>query len=417
MRKIIKTHYAWYIFVACCFMAITVTGLILSTVGLFFSYIASDLNLSMTQTAGTITGMNLAIALSMPFANKIIRRLNIKVTLTACALLCGGGFMLSATFQSFLPFLVLWIVIGLATPLLMGLLIPILLGNWFIRKTGIVMGIVSGAAGVGGAFFNLIISRLLNAFGWRISYIFSGVLVLLLLLPFTLFVIRLKPGDGEYPYGYDAQEAHKTKDTKPNDKIGKATHGVFLHFPFFLILAANILATMVTGFQQLIPSHLTSSGYAIVMGGNVMSAAMLGLAAGNILMGILLDFIGPPLAMAIGCVAGAVGWVGIALTPPQLLLLASALLIGFGQSVVQIGIPYTIRAMYGNSAFADVYGVIGGLGGFACALSALIGGIVFDIFGSYYFLLLILAFFYLLSASFAVCGYLSVKRSNTKEMV
>lgn len=401
-------RYAWYIFAGCCVLSFIVTGLILSTVGLFFSYISEELHFSMTQVALVMTCSNMAIALGMSAAGKAFVRINIRAVMSACVFVCGSSVVLCAVSRHISSFVALWICIGLTVPFLIGITIPVLLGYWFAQKTGFVMGVASAVGGIGGAFFNLAADRAIQLLGWRTTYVFVGVLVLLTLLPFTLTIVKLKPGDGEIPYGYKGID-----EASENSRMERAANGEAYRsrrsLVFLLIMAAYTMAAMIAGFQQLIPSHIVSLGYTISAGGFVMSGVLLGLAAGNFLMGFLIDIIGSIRAISMGCLLGAAGWIGLIAAPTQTLLFASGLLIGIGQSVTQVGLPYAIRSIFGNHEYPRVYGIIAGTGGIACSLMAIAGGVFFDWIGSYKPLLAGLAVLYLLSATGAVAALVLVE--------
>lgn len=404
-----NTRYTWRIFAGCCALSFIITGLVLSTVGLFFSYISEELHLSMTQVALVITCMSAAIAASMPIAGKVIGKINIRAILSACVLICGGSVILNAVSCHIASFVALWICIGFSVPFLMGLSIPVLLGHWFVQKTGVAMGITSAVGGIGGAFFNLLAGRIIQLYGWRTTYVFAGSLVILVLLPFTLTVVKLKPGEAEIPYGYEGNNEMPMPPGTGKTMIGE-TCRPYRSLKYALIMVAYVMAAMIAGFHQLIPSHVVSLGYAISAGGFVMSGVLLGLAAGNFLMGVLIDRIGPIRAISIGCLLGTVGWVGLIIVPTQTLLFAGGLLIGIGQSVTQVGLPYAIRTIFGNHEYARIYGIIAGIGGIACASMAIVGGTLFDWLGSYKPLLAGLAVLYLLSATGSVSALILARK-------
>ena len=67
------------------------------------------------------------------------------------------------------------------------------MNNWFKAKVGTSLGIAMAFMGVGGAIFAQITGVLIESIGWRSTYIVLGVIVAILILPFSIFVIRSKP--------------------------------------------------------------------------------------------------------------------------------------------------------------------------------------------------------------------------------
>lgn len=412
IKKMINKNkrYPWYIFAGCCALSILIVGLILSTMGLFFSFVSDSLELNMTQVALIISCTSAAFSVGMLFAGKLLRIFNIRMTLSFFVFVSGGGMTLCSVFTSAFPFYIVWACIGISAAFLTGMSIPVLLGNWFEKHTSTAIGITTGIAGIGGAFFNFAISRVIAAVGWRTAYLVAGILVMLVLLPFTLFIVERTPEGDKKPFGYDADMIDSSVDDKCAIDNQCNKRDVYKSFPFYAILIADVAATGIAGFHQLIPSHIVSAGFNIIMAGNIMSGVLLGLAGGNVSMGALLDRFGPIRAIIIGCGLGCTGWIGLATMRYQGLLFLSALMVGFGQSVIQVGIPCVLRYIYGNAQYVQVYGIIVGIGGIGCITSPFIGGFLFDRLGSYTILLFCLASLYIFTA---MCIVSAIKYSRS----
>lgn len=108
-----------------------------------------------------------------------------KVSLIAAALV-GLGFMLSSLTQS--PFQ-LYFFYGLGS-LGVGILYGLSTASaikWFPDKRGLATGLVVFGFGAGTALFNWLIQSSLEAYGFRPTFLYSGLLMLLLLIPAAIF--------------------------------------------------------------------------------------------------------------------------------------------------------------------------------------------------------------------------------------
>ncbi|MCC8104115.1 MAG: MFS transporter, partial [Clostridiales bacterium] len=275
-------------------------------------------------------------------------------------------------------------VIGFCAPALMSVGVPTLLGNWFERKQGTVLGIVYALSGIGGAVFNALMGQVISRFGWRAAYGMEGVITLAALLPFTLFVFRLKPGEGEYPYGMEKADVSKTERKMSLDMGTGLTAGeARATTAFYLMIFANLALTVVSSLLQQISPHVSTLGYDITLSSLVMSAVMAGCAIGNVLLGQLLDRFPTMVILGIYVAFGIAGWLGMALTEEKVLLFASGILLGMAQAVFQVGIPYCVRKIFGGREYSGIYASIAFPASAAAIWTASLGGVIFDMAGSY----------------------------------
>lgn len=190
-----KLHYSWLIFAGCCVMSFVGLGLIINTQGLFFTPVGEELNFTRTQIALMLTIQNITQMITMPIAGKMFPKYNAKVLLTGSFLIFAGAIIACSTFNSLYMFYAAGIAMGIVQPFCVSLVLPIFLGNWFEKKLGLTLGIAAALSGLGGTIFNPVVSNIIGTFGWRKAYVFIGVMALVLVLPFTLFVMVFKPAD------------------------------------------------------------------------------------------------------------------------------------------------------------------------------------------------------------------------------
>ncbi|MEH7119321.1 MFS transporter [Neobacillus vireti] len=405
-----KFNYAWIIFIGCCFMSFVGFGLVVNTPGLYFASLTKELSVDRTEIAMTLTLSSLAGALTLMFAGKIFAKVNTKLLLSICVLVCGGGFILNSTFHSILPFYIVSTLMGIASTFAIGLCVPVLLGNWFEKKLGLAMGIAMGLTGFGGAFFNPLISSIIMNHGWRTAYLTSGMIILICLLPFTLFVLRYKPNadKGEIPYGKELN-AKAEKAAAEEVLEGIPAKNAYRTPSFYLFLMTIISLNMVAGLVQHVSGHIVNIGYALTVGASVISGIMLGAAVGKILMGILLDLLSPNLVITLYTLVGITGWGGLIWFHGATALVASGFMLGLGQAILLVSIPYLVRKTFGPREYSQIFSIISMFGSFASAISATLGGVLFDKTGSYTLSISANLVFYVI-ASLSILTAYSLKR-------
>lgn len=337
-----STYYAWWIFLACVLFNFIGFGLIINTVGLFYASLGSAFHVGRTQVALMSTFCNIATAITLLFAGKVMSKLNIKWILTAGFAVVGLGFIILSHAQSMILFYIIWVIIGIAQPFILALPTPILLGNWFKKKFGTVLGIALGVSAFGGSFFNPIISNIIIAKGWRNGLLAESLLILIILVPLALSVRQAPDNKKYFAYGYD-QVKDDEKDEKQANSKGFVLHEA-IKTPMFWCIAWSMVALQyVAGMVQHVSAHIENVGLPLTVGAAVVSGIMLGAAAGKMTIGYFLDKLNNSLVIAIYTLFGVLGWGGLLIVRQSSLLIASGFLAGIGQGILLVSLTYFIR--------------------------------------------------------------------------
>ena len=281
-----------------------------------------------------------------------------------------------AAAHSLTHFYIAWIIIGICQPIAITLSIPVLLSNWFNQKLGTVMGISLGLSAFGGTIFNPIIADIITKFGWRGGFIAEGLLIGLILMPLAAS-IRPNPDEKHPAYG-------TTTKSESNSLLNGITLKEALHQPVFYALAFAMLALQfVSGSVQHISGHITNLGISPVLAASVVSGVMIGAAVGKISIGYCLDKLSPILVLLVYSLFGILGWSGQIFLTNSTLLTISAFILGLGQGVCLVALPYLIQKQFGEKDYSNILSVINMLGAFAMSLSVYLVGLFFDQTHSY----------------------------------
>lgn len=403
-----RFHYAWVIFICTCVLSLVGFGLVINTVGLFYTPLEKEFNIGRGEVALMSTFQNLAAAVTLLFAGKVMSKFNIKMVLGISYLVIGGGLISLSMMHSILPFYIAWTFIGIAQPFAIILPIPVLLGNWFEKSLGTVMGIALGISALGGAAFNPIISSIITSAGWRTGYVVTGAIVLVTMLPLALFVIKSKPKNGMHPYGHT--------ENITVEKSGEET-GILLKdarkTPEFYLLAFSMIAlNYVAGFIQHISGHIVNVGLPLTIGASVVSGVMLGAAAGKICIGWMLDKFSHSVVIIIYSVLGAIGWGGLAAMKHSGILVSCGFILGIGQGILLVSLPYFIRRIFGQKDYSNIYSILSMFGAISSAAAVSLDGRIFDITKSYSIPLWMNAILYIASAFAIICA---VQKATAKK--
>lgn len=375
-----KIHYGWYIFISTCIFSLVGFGFIVDTIGLFFTPMGAAFHVGRASVSMMVTIQNFACAITLLFAGKIMQKVNIKLLLTTCFLIVGLGFIGCAFATNLTEYYIIWCLIGITQPFALTLSIPLLLGNWFQKYLGTVMGIALGLSAIGGTIFNPIISSVITNWGWRNGWLIEGLITLIAILPFTIFVIKYEPTNGLKPYGY----VPSSKKNKASTVSNGLTLSEALRTPmFYLITISMIVLQWVAGLVQHVSPYVVSIHQPLTVGATVVSGIMMGAAVGKITIGWFLDHVENKLVIAGYTIVGIVGWWMLWLIHIPGVMIAAGFIAGLGQGIMLVSLPYFIRKQFGQKDYSNILSIISMFGNFATAIAVSVDGKIFDITGSY----------------------------------
>jgi MFS family permease len=274
--------------------------------------------------------------------------------------------------------------LGIALPV--SILNIVVLGNWFNKKLGIALGVTAAVSGLGGALFNPVIGAVISNMGWHTGYRISALLVAICVLPVVWLCMRFAPGKGETAYGTEVDE--KVDEEQAKDGAAQIMKGMTLKqavhsLVFYLMIISGAALAFQSGIMQLISSHVTSIGFPLTVAASVMSGVMIGIAAGKLLLGVLLDAMKPFVALLIYMIIGAAGWAGMIFANSQLLMIACGFLIGSAQAIMMVAVPYVSRKVFGAREFSRISSIQYMVSGIVPAFSIVLVGAIFDSTGSF----------------------------------
>ena len=143
------------------------SALVFSTWSAFQAVVPEQLGVDTATWALYITVLYLAEAFSAPFIGKLLAKTDIRIVLSASALLVGLGFILISIVKTLWIFYVAGLMMGLGEVGLLWLAVPTLCNKWFNKNSGTIIGACMAFTGIGGAIW-LQVFNALNASGMDI---------------------------------------------------------------------------------------------------------------------------------------------------------------------------------------------------------------------------------------------------------
>ena len=398
------TYYGWYVIFTAMFIAGVTTGA-RNGFGVFVIPMSEDLDFSRTgiSIAGAIGWLMNGI--TQPVVGQIFDRFNsrrvILISLLVAGLATAG---LSFTFNLyFLVFLFGFVLSAAMSGASIGTLMP-LLARWFVRRRTLALGLVASGSSIGGMVLIAFSGYLVELVNWRISWVVLGGIVTLLAVPIAFMFLRNNPGEmGLQPDG----------DPEPSGSgaYGSATRhrGLFevdewykslRSPPIWNLSAAYTVCGITVGLLSFhfvpyadgelgIDPKLASLIFAILTGLNVMGAIGGGWLADRFsrknVLGTVYSVRGLAYLVLIGGLLGVQNGITLPVigSPGLASLWLFAILAGFSW-IASVPITASLTAdVYGLRALATISGISFLCHQIGAFFSIMLGGILYDLTGSY----------------------------------
>ena len=351
------------------------------TFGVFFKEFEASFGWSRALVSGASSLAFFVMGAGGIAAGILNDRTGPRLILTVSGISMGIGYILmsqmNAPWQLYLLY-GLMVGIGLSTH---DVLTLSTVARWFIKRRGMMSGIVKVGTGFGQLVVPMIGTTLIAAYGWRSSYLIIGAAVLIGLVGTAQFMKRDPEGLGLKPdgglYGEDGSQS------------GQA--GIDLSFtearrtlPFWILCLAEftIFFCLLTMVIHIVPfgrdqglSPGTAAGVLSTLGG----VSMLGRAT----LGVVIDRIGGKKALLVCFIILLASLCWLQLSSKAWNLYVFALFYGFTHGGFFTVMSPTVAEFFGTGSHGTLFGLILFCGTIGGSVGPLLTGYLFDVTGSY----------------------------------
>lgn len=257
--------------------------------------------------------------------------------------------------------------------------------RWFVRRRGLMIGIVQAGTGIGGLIFAPLTAWLILTYDWRLSYVILGVIALVGLIIPGLF-LKSVPRDTIQSHGdtsgivtshtEDQSERLLSTGFSLREAMGTRQFWIItgLYFSFGFCRSAFLPHTA---------AYVQDKGFSLIDGANVLAALNVSSILGRIIMGRVGDMIGNRPALLISEVLTTIS-LGLGLITSDLWgLYLYGFVFGFGwgaQAVLRFAVS---SEAFGLASIGVVMGVLGLAEAVAASFGTYIAGYIFDVVGNY----------------------------------
>ena len=382
-----RLFYGWVI-LAALLVINTVTQGLSNSFGVFFKSLEGEFGLTRMATSGIFsTHMALGCVVSI-IGGWALDRYGPRTIIFLMGLFTGLSLLLTSQVNSsWQLFITYSLLLSIGTGSIYVVTMATIL-RWFDKRQGLALGIAGSGAGLGTLAIAPLATHLISNSGWRTAYLLMGLAALLIVIPLSRLLSKGPPETEARPGG--VKPGSSKRELEKTGREGSARPAGFSLLQasrtrnFWLLGSVWLLYSFCL---LLVLTHIVR--HAIDMGIPAMEAAVIlsliggSNIAGRLLMGRVSDSLGRK-ATAITCALLTAGALTSLIWAQELwMLYLVGIVCGFSFGGLDPPVTALIGDSFGLRNIGVIMGTLNIAWGIGAATGPAIGGLIFDVTGSY----------------------------------
>ena len=375
------------------------TGLIVTAFLMMFMYHACIYNITsvyiipVTEEFGVsrvaftshVTFLTLATIVGSFLLGPLLRRLSRRTFFVGTAAIVTVVEYLYSLTTAVWQFYVLSSIMGIGVVILGSTGVSVLINEGITGENKAkILGIVMTGSGFGGVVLAMLVSRVITAWDWRLSFKINALLMLILIPLLFLFIRDPAPAAGKEQQ-VSSGEAVQWTEEREEDPVAamerfRAYRRLFWYVAVLMVIFGFSGMSLITS----ISPYGRELGFSQATSDLFVSLECGALIVGKLLLGAFIDRYGSKAGMIAATVVQTAS-LGIAAAAVHLPLLyfPAILLFGVGDAVATVGLPMFFNDIFGPERYNDVVGKVLALAGLGSALAPVLASLLYDQVGSY----------------------------------
>lgn len=375
--------YGWFVAAACFIFAVTTLGLMNGTSNLYIKPICDELGFSRGAFSLVFSILAIFSVVSCISFGTIQKKVGVRKIFAIGMLCTSGAYTLYSFSKSLYTFYAGAALMGIGIVCTGVLPLSVTVSSWFLEKRGTVLGAVLAGGGVGGTIMNPLVGKWISEYGWRISYVYSMLTVVILCVP-ALFFLRNKPSDlGLAAYGANKSGVQDAM-SRPAVVAGLTLKEARKTTYFWYV----IIGVFLSGFS-IQPVYINSSAHLAEIG---LKPQLVALVAGSIyfsttfakiFLGIVNDKFGVKYIVVTSNLFFVIAAICLIFSRTGLLGFAFGIAFGVAYCMFSVVTPLTITSLFGQKDYGSLLGLFMAVQTVGYSIGTAAAGYSFDIFHTY----------------------------------
>jgi MFS family permease len=365
----IDSGYAWRRLAASVTLS-TVGGIGMWCLAVALPTVQVDLGVSRADISFAYTMNMLGFFAGGVLAGRLVDRRGIVITSILSAFGLSAGFALAPLAPSLALFAAAQILIGFSAAATFAPLVADV-SHWFVKRRGVAVAIAASGNYIAGALWPPIVDPMIREFGWRTTYLTAAAFCLVTMIPLALTLRRRPPDHAETQIATVARRSQAALGMSPNALQA-------------LLAVAGIACCVAMSMPQVhIVAYCADLGYGVARGAEMLSL-MLGFGiVSRIGSGWIADRVGGVTTLLLGSTLQGVALVVYLIADGLTSLYLASILFGLFQGGIVPSYAIIVREYFPPREAATRVGFTISITVVGMALGGWMGGVLFDMTGSY----------------------------------
>ena len=387
-----RFYYGWII-VSVALISMAFWLGIRSSFSVFYVTLLEEFPWNRADSAGVQSVALITYTVMAPLVGGLIDRFGPRRVIVPGILILALGLMLCSAIETLAQFYLLYgVIVGAGISCIGIVSYSAILAHWFEKKRGLASGIAVSGMGLGTFLLVPMSQQFINMWGWRMTFVITGCLVLFILVPANALFLRHKPEElGQHPDGANSAELqnnhHPQDKSSPQQSVDWTLKKVLstmrfwalIFFPFvglfgiYIILVHNVRFLVDQGVAKMTAAFI----FAII---GILSSIF------RIFWGWLSDRTSRELTYTLGITCACLGVGSLLLFEmmgSKTFIYSYAVFFGMGWGVTAPMFMAVAADLFKGRIFGLIYGLLEAGIGIAGAFGAWMAGFIFDKTQSY----------------------------------
>ena len=203
----------WWVVGACCFLALFPGAIFSYGFPVFYIPIRQDLMLTDTQVSLIFALSRGEAGVGGPLVGWMVDKFDSRPIVLVFGIMAGAGLLALSWVDGYWLFVLVYVgIVSVGNNSGFGQTFLAVTNRWFVRRRAVGMTLVITCYTAGGAMLIPVLSRGVEAMGWREVMLYTGIFVVVIVIPFS-FLIRRSPES----MGIDLAEVGEAVEQSPGN--------------------------------------------------------------------------------------------------------------------------------------------------------------------------------------------------------